>query len=178
MNNARKADRSGQARDHRRLEPEESRRLTNFSTGRLGTELGNHLVAAGHQVTVVAGTVNYATGRAPERVALVEAYAKEQGLWHDPSREPAFSEYLELDLADVVSEREHGYDTKFAMHALRLGVQGVVEGHALVVGLAQLPVESRRPLANLPSKKQTAPTKKCPWRPNDRLVPTLTPAKG
>ncbi|SNS21738.1 aconitase [Geodermatophilus pulveris] len=42
------------------------------------------------------------TGRPAEQVALVEAYAKEQGLWHDPSREPAFSEYLELDLATVV----------------------------------------------------------------------------
>src|SRR5919106_310772 len=42
------------------------------------------------------------TGRSPEQVALVEAYAKEQGLWHDASREPAFSEYLELDLATVV----------------------------------------------------------------------------
>ncbi|WP_245177454.1 aconitate hydratase [Geodermatophilus sp. DF01-2] len=42
------------------------------------------------------------TGRSEEQVALVEAYAKEQGLWHDPSREPAFSEYLELDLSTVV----------------------------------------------------------------------------
>ena len=38
------------------------------------------------------------TGRAEAQVALVEAYAKEQGLWHDPSREPRFSEQLELDL--------------------------------------------------------------------------------
>ncbi|MGY1754849.1 aconitate hydratase [Blastococcus sp. SYSU D01042] len=42
------------------------------------------------------------TGRSREQVALVEAYAKEQGLWHDASREPAFSEYLELDLGTVV----------------------------------------------------------------------------
>lgn len=42
------------------------------------------------------------TGRSEEQLALVEAYAKEQGMWHDPSREPKFSEYLELDLADVV----------------------------------------------------------------------------
>ena len=33
-----------------------------------------------------------------EQVALVEAYAKAQGLWHDPAAEPVFSEYLELDL--------------------------------------------------------------------------------
>ncbi|WP_307831765.1 aconitate hydratase AcnA [Prauserella cavernicola] len=42
------------------------------------------------------------TGRSPEQLALVEAYAKEQGLWHDPSHEPVFSEYLELDLSTVV----------------------------------------------------------------------------
>jgi aconitate hydratase len=49
-------------------------------------------------------TISYLrqTGRTPEKLALVEAYAKEQGLWHDPEHEPKFSEYLELDLADVV----------------------------------------------------------------------------
>ncbi|MCC3270480.1 aconitate hydratase [Arthrobacter gengyunqii] len=43
------------------------------------------------------------TGRSEESVALVEAYAKEQGLWHDPSVEIQYSEYLELDLSTVVS---------------------------------------------------------------------------
>jgi aconitate hydratase len=42
------------------------------------------------------------TGRSEEQVALVEAYAREQGLWHDPSSEPTYSEYLELDLSTVV----------------------------------------------------------------------------
>lgn len=42
------------------------------------------------------------TGRSDENVALVESYAKEQGLWHDPSHEIKFSEYLELDLSTVV----------------------------------------------------------------------------
>src|SRR5690606_34009610 len=42
------------------------------------------------------------TGRSAEQTDLVEAYAKEQGLWHDPAHEPVYSEYLELDLADVV----------------------------------------------------------------------------
>jgi aconitate hydratase len=41
------------------------------------------------------------TGRADAQVALVEAYAKEQGLWHDPAAEPAFTETLELDLSTV-----------------------------------------------------------------------------
>ncbi|WP_200872893.1 aconitate hydratase [Microbacterium sp. CH12i] len=42
------------------------------------------------------------TGRDEQAVALVEAYAKEQGLWHDASKEPSFSEYIELDLSTVV----------------------------------------------------------------------------
>src|SRR5699024_10941290 len=42
------------------------------------------------------------TGRSEEQVALVEQYTKEQGLWHDPSKEVAYSEYLELDLSTVV----------------------------------------------------------------------------
>ncbi|HEX6357783.1 aconitate hydratase [Actinophytocola sp.] len=49
-------------------------------------------------------TVEYLkfTGRSAAQVALVEAYAKEQGLWHDPAAEPAFSETLTLDLSTVV----------------------------------------------------------------------------
>ena len=43
------------------------------------------------------------SGRPQERVALVEAYAKEQGLWHDEdSEEPTYSDTLELDLSQVV----------------------------------------------------------------------------
>ena len=43
-----------------------------------------------------------ATGRPEAHVALVEAYAKQQGLWHDPAVPPRFSEDLELDLSTVV----------------------------------------------------------------------------
>ncbi|MEY4409366.1 MAG: aconitate hydratase AcnA [Actinomycetota bacterium] len=42
------------------------------------------------------------TGRNEDEIALVEAYTKAQGLWHDPSVEPIYSEYLELDLSTVV----------------------------------------------------------------------------
>jgi aconitate hydratase len=42
------------------------------------------------------------SGRPKDQVALVEAYAKEQGLWHDEhAEEPTFSDVIELDLADV-----------------------------------------------------------------------------
>jgi len=53
-------------------------------------------------------TIDYLrlTGRPEEQVALVETYAREQGLWHDPTApgyvEPVYSEYLELDLGTVV----------------------------------------------------------------------------
>src|SRR5690625_3920662 len=50
-------------------------------------------------------TIDYLrlTGRDEKQLALVEAYAKEQGMWLDPEGpEPVFSEYHELDLADVV----------------------------------------------------------------------------
>ncbi|KRA23411.1 aconitate hydratase [Microbacterium sp. Root61] len=49
-------------------------------------------------------TIDYLrlTGRPEETVALVEAYAKAQGLWHDADSEPTFSEYMELDLSTVV----------------------------------------------------------------------------
>ena len=42
------------------------------------------------------------TGRDEAQVALVEAYTRAQGMWHDPGREPVYSEYLELDLSTVV----------------------------------------------------------------------------
>lgn len=49
-------------------------------------------------------TIDYLrlTGRSDDQLALVEAYAKEQGLWHDPEAEPRYSEKLELDLSSVV----------------------------------------------------------------------------
>ncbi|MEV0201227.1 aconitate hydratase [Nonomuraea sp. NPDC050691] len=41
------------------------------------------------------------TGRPEQQVRLVEAYAKEQGLWHDPTHEPDYSQRIELDLSAV-----------------------------------------------------------------------------
>ncbi|RAK59291.1 aconitate hydratase AcnA [Phenylobacterium hankyongense] len=54
---------------------------------------------------VTRSTIDYltATGRTPERIALVEAYAKEQGIWREPSDpDPVFTDTLELDLAGVL----------------------------------------------------------------------------
>jgi aconitate hydratase len=52
---------------------------------------------------VDADTMKYlkATGRAPERVALVEAYCKAQGLWRERGAKPVFTDVLELDLSIV-----------------------------------------------------------------------------
>jgi aconitate hydratase len=75
--------------------------LANRATiGNMSPEFGS--TAA--MVPIDEETITYLklTGRSPEQVALVEAYAKEQGLWHDPSVEPRFSERLELDLSTVV----------------------------------------------------------------------------
>ncbi len=41
------------------------------------------------------------TGRSAERVALVEAYCKENMLWHTPDEQPTYSHVVELDLGDV-----------------------------------------------------------------------------
>lgn len=41
------------------------------------------------------------TGRPEHQIRLVEAYARAQGMWHDPDHEPRYSEYMELDLSSV-----------------------------------------------------------------------------
>ncbi len=75
--------------------------LANRATiGNMSPEFGS--TAAIFPVDAV--TLDYLrlTGRSEEQIALVEAYSKAQGLWHDPSVEPAYSEYMELDLSTVV----------------------------------------------------------------------------
>jgi aconitate hydratase len=68
--------------------------------------IGNMSPEYGSTITIFpvdAETLRYLrfTGRSDEVVALVEAYTKEQGLWHDPAAEPTFTEALELDLSTV-----------------------------------------------------------------------------
>ena len=41
------------------------------------------------------------TGRSDDQVALVEAYCRENGLWHDPDEQPTYSQVVELDLSTV-----------------------------------------------------------------------------
>ena len=76
--------------------------LANRATiGNMSPEFGS--TAAMFPIDEVTCTYLRLTGRSEQQVALVEAYSKEQGLWHDPSVEPVFSEYLELDLSTVVA---------------------------------------------------------------------------
>ena len=68
--------------------------------------IGNMSPEYGSTITVFpidAETLRYLsfTGRSPEQVDLVERYAKEQGLWFDPTAEPNFTTRLELDLSTV-----------------------------------------------------------------------------
>jgi len=75
--------------------------LANRATiGNMSPEYGSTIAV----FPVDAETIKYLrlTGRDDQQLALVEAYAREQGLWHDPDVEPRYSEYLELDLASVV----------------------------------------------------------------------------
>src|SRR4051812_10419554 len=69
--------------------------------------IGNMSPEYGSTITIFpidAETLRYLefSGRSEEQVDLVEAYAKAQGLWHDPGSEPVFSETLELDLSTIV----------------------------------------------------------------------------
>jgi aconitate hydratase len=69
--------------------------------------LGNMSPEYGSTVTIFPiddETLRYLrfTGRPPPLVDLVEAYAKEQGLWHDPTATPTFSDTVRLDLSTVV----------------------------------------------------------------------------
>jgi len=76
--------------------------LANRATiGNMSPEFGS--TAAMFPIDAVTCEYLRLTGRSEQQVALVEAYAKEQSLWHDPSVEPIFSEYLELDLSTVVA---------------------------------------------------------------------------
>jgi len=68
--------------------------------------IGNMSPEYGSTVTIFpidSETLRYLelTGRPPELLQLVETYAKEQGLWHDPDARPAYTEHVELDLSSV-----------------------------------------------------------------------------
>lgn len=83
------------------------------------------------------------TGRSEENLALVEAYAKEQGLWHDPSRELDFSEVLELDLSTVVpsiagpKRPQDRIELSDAKEQFRKDIHNYADGDADAAGLGR-----------------------------------------
>ena len=64
------------------------------------------------------------TGRPASQIALVEAYAKEQGLWHEPGHEHAYSQTLELDLSRIVPI-DRRPETAAGPHSAGAGTAGV-----------------------------------------------------
>ncbi|MGH8979939.1 MAG: aconitate hydratase AcnA [Acidimicrobiales bacterium] len=96
-------------------------------------------------------TVDYLrfTGRAEEHLALVEAYAKEQGLWHDASEEPLYSEVVELDLSTVVPSLAGP-----ARPQDRVSLAGA--GHAFRAALGREPKRAPAPGAGATAADSTA----------------------
>ncbi len=88
------------------------------------------------------------TGRTAEHIALVEAYAKEQGLWHDPSAQPDFSTIVELDLATIepsIAGPRRPQDRiplRLAPHAMRGLLLGRSYADAMATGLDEASAES------------------------------------
>jgi aconitate hydratase len=88
------------------------------------------------------------TGRSAELIALVEAYAREQGLWHDPDHEPAYSETLEVDLSAVVpsiagpKRPQDRINLADAPHAFRAVLGGYVDCGIAPVGVDASSAES------------------------------------
>jgi aconitate hydratase len=75
--------------------------LANRATiGNMSPEFGS--TAAMFPVDQVTLDYMRLTGRDESLITLVEHYMKAQGMWHDPAKEPVFSEYMELDLSTVV----------------------------------------------------------------------------
>ena len=95
-------------------------------------------------------TIHYLelTGRDAALVALVEAYAKEQGLWHDPSVEPSYSETLELDLSTVEpslagpKRPQDRVPLRIAKPGFREALDSYVDGDSIRSGLDEASSES------------------------------------
>ncbi len=88
------------------------------------------------------------TGRAEEQIRLVEAYAKEQGLWHDPDHEPTYSQMIELDLGNVepsIAGPKRPHDRiplRIAPHAVAALLSGKSQTEAVDPGLDEASAES------------------------------------
>jgi aconitate hydratase len=132
------------------------------------------------------------TGRSPGQIELVEAYAREQGLWHDPAHPARYSEHLVLDLSTVVpsiagprrpQDRIPLTEAKQALRAAVSGHTGAVgDGDAVDVGSAESFPASDAPAvgaavsAQVPLTEPDAPTP--PGRSGGRRRIPVTLADG
>jgi len=95
-------------------------------------------------------TLNYLrlTGRPEHQIQLVQAYATEQGMWHDPEHEPTYSQTVELDLATVqpsIAGPKRPQDRiplAVAPHAVGSLLAGNPQSAALQAGLDEAGAES------------------------------------
>ncbi len=115
--------------------------------------LGNMSPEYGSTVTIFPiddETLDYLrlTGRPAEQIALVEAYAKEQGLWHDPDRVPDYSQVVELDLATIEpslagpSRPQDRIPLRVAQRAVRGLLAGQTHAEAVQGGLDEASADS------------------------------------
>jgi aconitate hydratase len=129
------------------------------------------------------------TGRSQEQVDLVEAYCKEQGLWHDPEHAPDYSETLELDLSTVVpslagpKRPQDRVDLSRARDAFRIALKDYADeddtGEGLDAGLAKtfpasdpVAVPGTAPQDGSPAPAD-APDRAPSWRPSRPTEVTL-----
>jgi len=95
-------------------------------------------------------TLNYLrlTGRTEHQIQLVQAYATEQGMWHDPEQEPTYSQTVELDLATVApsiagpKRPQDRIPLAVAPHAVGSLLAGNPQSAALQAGLDEAGAES------------------------------------
>ncbi|WP_137122060.1 aconitate hydratase AcnA [Segeticoccus rhizosphaerae] len=109
------------------------------------------------------------TGRSEQQIELVEAYAREQGLWHDPSHEPTYSQTIELDLSTVepsVAGPKRPHDRiplRIAPHAVAALLSGRSQAEAVAADLDEASGESF-PASDAVAIERDSPTDQ-PHRP-------------
>ncbi|HET7386901.1 MAG TPA: aconitate hydratase AcnA [Nocardioidaceae bacterium] len=110
------------------------------------------------------------TGRPDDQIELVEVYAREQGLWHDPEHQPDYSQILELDLASVepsIAGPKRPHDRiplRIAPHAVASLLSGRSQSEAVGTGLDEASGESfpaSDPVAIDHDRAEDAPQSPC-----------------
>ncbi|GAA4363193.1 aconitate hydratase [Paeniglutamicibacter cryotolerans] len=119
---------------------------TRATLGNMSPEYGS----TGSLFPIDAETLDYLalTGRSEHHIRLVEAYAREQGLWHDPEHVPDYSQIVELDLGTVVSSiagpkrPQDRIPLKAAQQAVRRLLAGYPQDEAVAASLDEAGDES------------------------------------